>query len=150
MNWTLYYGITLSLQIVGLFVFHRSIRISALSVLPLILMLNCIFQAYYYHSHKEQDFHTAYSAKADINDLEWNRLTEDIVRCHLLAIPLFLPFVCFFTWGKLLSVVLFLVAFVGGSACFRIRNGKAMRDRYRKEEKERQEQQKKEEMGNIS
>ena len=142
-----YYIAMLLLNLLSLILFRNSIHVAYMSLIPLSLLGDSIFQAYYYANHEAKDFKTTYSAKSNITDHEWEQLTRDMINSHLIAIPLYVPFIFFFTWGKMLSFVLFVAAFLGGSIRFRIRHGKEMQERYRQEKRELNEQQKKEEMG---
>lgn len=147
MKWYIYYISMMILNFSGLILFHESIHVAYLSLMPLCLLGNSIFQAYYYANHKAQDFKTTYSEKSNITDQEWEQLTRDMINSHLIAIPLYVPFLFFFSWGKILSFILFVTAFLGGSIRFRIRHGKEMQERYQQEKRALDEQQKKEEMG---
>lgn len=147
MKWILYYITVLVLHFTGLIFFGNSIHMSYLSLVPLCLLGNSVFQAYYYAQHKASDFKTTYSAQSNITDREWAQITRYTVYSHLIAIPLYLPFIFFFSWGKLLSLGLFVASFLGGSVWFRIRHGKDLQGRYDRERNELYEQRKKEEMG---
>ena len=148
MKWSIYYIVSILLNVIVLVVFRQHIHLDWISILPLALMLNSAYQAYYHATdHEERGFHTTYSAKNDITDAEWQQVTKYIVSSHLLMIPLFVPFIFFFSWGKLVSFLLFLIAFVGGGILYRIRHGKELRERYEREQNELHEQQKNEEMG---
>lgn len=147
MKWFVYYIVMLTLNVLSLILFHKSIHMAYLSLIPLCLLVNSIFQAYYHANRQAQEPNTTYSAKSNLTVLEWEQVSRYTIHSHLIFIPLYLPFVFFFSWGKLLSFVLFVAAFLGGSIRFRIRHGKEMQERYRQEKRELNEQQKKEEMG---
>jgi len=64
------------------------------------------------------------------------------------VIPLYLPFILFFPlWGKVMSLILYLAAFAGGNILFRIRHGRVIRERLRREEEEIRRQISREELG---
>lgn len=135
------------LNFLSLILFRKLIHVEYLSLMPLCLFGNSIFQAYYHANRKAQEPNTTYSAKSKLTDLEWEQVTRYTVYSHLIAIPLYWPFVFFFSWGKLLSLVVFVASFLGGSICFRLRHGKEWKERCALENNELSEQQKKEEMG---
>ena len=146
MRWIIYYTVVFVLNVTSLVMFHRYINIIEISVVPILLMLLAIFLAFYYHRNKECE--TTYSVGAGITNAEWDQVTSYTMYCYLISIPLFFPFIWFFSsWIKWLSVLIFLIAFAGGSIVFRIKHGKELRARYDKENLEFQKQKKKEEMG---
>ena len=149
MKWTIYYIVTLALNAASLLLFHEHINISAVSAMPILLLADSIFQAAYYHNHKNKELNTAHSVDTNITDEDWAQVTVYIVYSNLLAIPLFLPFIWFFSWGKLLSFVLFLAAFAGGGIWYRVKHGNELHERHRKESKELEEQRKREELGKF-
>ena len=147
MNWFVYYIALIILNILSLLFFRNSIHMSYLSLIPLCLLGNSMFQAYYYAHHKAQEPNTAYSTESNLTDREWRQISRYSVSSHLIAIPLYFPFVFFFSWGKLLSFVLFVTALLGGSIWFRVRHSKELQERYDQEKNELWEQERKEEMG---
>ena len=147
MKWNIYYTAMVILNFLSLILFRKSIHVEYLSLIPLCLLGNSVFQAYYYANRQAQEPNTTYSAKSNLTDLEWEQVSRYTIRSHLISIPLYLPFVFFFSWGKLLSFVLFVVSFLGGGIMFRIRHGKEWKERCALENDELSEQQKKEEMG---
>ena len=147
MKWFLYYVMMLVLNVLSLILFRKSIHVAYLSLMPLCLLGNSVFQAYYYANRQAQEPNTTYSAKSNLTDLEWEQVSRYTIRSHLISSPLYLPFVFFFSWGKLLSFVLFVVSFLGGGIMFRLRYGKEWKGRCDREKNELCEQKKKEEMG---
>ena len=147
MKWYIYYTAMVILNFLSLILFHKSIHVEYLSLIPLCLLGNSIFQAYYHAHCKIEEPNTTYSAKSNITDREWEQVVRYTVYSYLIVIPLYLPFVFFFSWGKILSLILFAASFLGGSIWFRIRHGKEWKERCALENDELSEQQKKEEMG---
>ena len=121
MSWTIYYIITILLNIIGCAVFRRYIHINVISLLPLFLMLDSAFQAYYYHTTQaEKDFNAAYGIEADVFSQDSERISTYIVKSHLFSLPLFIPFICFFSWGKILSFFVFWATFGGVGIRYRM------------------------------
>ena len=147
MKWYIYYTAMVILNFLSLILFHKSIHVEYLSLIPLCLLGNSIFQAYYHAHRKAQEPNTTYSAKSNITEREWEQVVRYTVYSYLIVIPLYLPFVFFFSWEKILSLILFATSFLGGSVWFRIRHGKEWKERCALEKNELSEQQKKEEMG---
>ena len=142
-----YYSITILANIIAIFIFHKNINISALSIIPLILIALMIFQAYFFKKEKvENGFRTTYGSNLT-NDEEINMLNS--ASTFLLAtIPWIIPFIFFFpSFVKILSVLVYIVGLIGGLILYRIKNKDKIVDRIDVEEKERQEQEKKEELG---
>lgn len=142
-----YYSITILANIIAIFIFHKNINISALSIIPLILIALMIFQAYFFKKEKvENGFRTTYGSNLT-NDEENNMLNSSST--FLLAtIPWIIPFIFFFpSFVKILSVLIYIVGLIGGLILYRIKNKGKIVDRIDVEEKERQEQEKKEELG---
>ena len=143
----IYYCITILANIVAIFIFRKSISISALSILPLFLIALMIFQALFFKNEKvENGFRTAYGS--DLTADEENKLLGSTSSFLFAAIPWMIPFILFFPpFIKILSVFVYILGLVGGPMVFRIKNkGKIIR-RINSEEMERQEQEKKEQLG---
>ena len=147
MKWVIYYIVTLGLNLVGVMVFHDRLNLVFNSVIPLFMIGLSIFQIGYFskHPHKK-DFNT--NNNSDLTEGEWARMTSCMISSYLIFIPLMIPFVWFFSAGvKLLSILVFLLAFTGGMIWYRLRHGKDYQTRFAKENKELEEQQKREELG---
>ena len=143
----IYYCITILANIVAIFIFRKSISISALSILPLFLIALMIFQALFFKNEKvENGFRTAYGS--DLTADEENRMLSYASSFLFAAIPWIIPFLLFFSpIIKVLSVLVYLIGLIGGTITFQIKNkGKIIR-RINSEEMERQEQEKKEQLG---
>ena len=71
-----YYSITILANIIAVFIFHKNINISALSIIPLILIALMIFQAYFFKKEKvENGFRTTY--RSNLTDNEENNMLND-------------------------------------------------------------------------
>ena len=142
-----YYSITILANIIAIFIFHKNINISALSIIPLILIALMIFQAYFFKKEKaENGFRTTYGS--NLTNDEENNMLNSASTFLLATIPWITPFIFFFpSFVKILSVLVYIVGLIGGLILYRIKNKGKIVDRIDVEEKERQEQQKKEELG---
>ena len=142
-----YYSITILANIIAIFIFHKNINISALSIIPLILIALMIFQAYFFKKEKaENGFRTTY--RSNLTDNEENNMLNSASTFLLATIPWITPFIFFFpSFVKILSVLVYIVGLIGGLILYRIKNKDKIVDRIDVEEKERQEQQMKEELG---
>ena len=147
MKWNIYYTAMVILNFLSLILFRKSIHVEYLSLIPLCLLGNSIFQAYYHAHRKTEEPNTTYSAKSNITEREWEQVVRYTVDSHLITIPLYLPFIFFFSWGKILSFVLFVVSFLGGDIMFRLRYGREWKRRCDWEKNELCEQEQKEEVG---
>ena len=143
----IYYCITILANIVAVIVFHKSINISVLSVMPLFLIALMIFQAHIFKNEKvENGFRTAYGS--NLNADEENKLLSSSSSFLFATIPWMIPFILFFpSFVKALSVLVYIVGLVGGLILYRIKNKVKIVNRIDAEEKERQEQEKKEQLG---
>ena len=143
----IYYCITILANITAIFVFYKHINISALSIIPLILIALMIFQAYFFKQEKvENGFRTTY--RSILTDNEENNMLNSASTFLLATIPWMIPFIFFFpSFVKILSVLVYIVGLIGGLILYRIKNKGKIVDRIDVEEKERQEQQMKEELG---
>ena len=142
-----YYSITILANIIAIFIFHKNINISALSIIPLILITLMIFQAYFFKKEKvENGFRTTYGS--NLTNDEENNMLNSTSTFLLATIPWMIPFIFFFpSFVKVLSVLAYIVGLIGGLILYRIKNKGKIVDRIDVEEKERQEQQMKEELG---
>ena len=143
----IYYCITILANIAAIFIFHKNINISALSIIPLFLIALMIFQAYFFKKEKvENGFRTTY--RSNLTDNEENNMLNSASTFLLATIPWITPFIFFFpSFVKILSVLVYIVGLIGGLILYRIKNKGKIVDRIDVEEKERQEQQMKEELG---
>ena len=142
-----YYSITILANIIAIFIFHKNINISALSIIPLILIALMIFQAYFFKKEKvENGFRTTYGS--NLTNDEENNMLNSTSTFLLATIPWIIPFILFFpSFVKILSVLVYIVGLIGSLILYRIKNKGKIVDRIDVEEKERQEQQMKEELG---
>ena len=142
-----YYSITILANIIAIFIFHKNINISALSIIPLILIALMIFQAYFFKKEKvENGFRTTYGSNLSNN--EENNMLNSASTFLLATIPWIIPFIFFFpSFVKILSVLIYIVGLIGGLILYRIKNKGKIVDRIDVEEKERQEQEKREQLG---
>ena len=143
----IYYSITILANIIAIFIFHKNINISALSIIPLILIALMIFQAYFFKKEKvENGFRTTY--RSNLTDNEENNMLNSASTFLLATIPWITPFIFFFpSFVKILSVLVYIVGLIGGLILYRIKNKGKIVDRIDVEEKERQEQEKREQLG---
>lgn len=142
-----YYSITILVNIIAIFIFHENINISALSIIPLILIALMIFQAYFFKKEKvENGFRTTYGS--NLSNDEENNMLNSTSTFLLATIPWMIPFIFFFpSFVKILSVLVYIVGLIGGLILYRIKNKGKIVDRIDVEEKERQRQEKKEQLG---
>ena len=143
----IYYCITILANIVATIVFHKSINISVLSAMPLFLIALMIFQAHIFKNEKvENGFRTAYGSNLTAD--EENKILDSGSTFLFATIPWIIPFIFFFpSFVKILSVLVYIIGLIGGLILYRIKNKGKIVDRIDVEEKERQEQQMKEELG---
>ena len=144
----IYYLIAIAANMIAIVAFHKSINISALSILPLVFIALMLFQAALFKKVKtENGFRTAYGSP--FTATEENGMTDFASTALHAAIPLMIPFIFFFPSAikVLSSFVIYALAFATGLFIYRIKNKDVIKDRFDKEETERHEQEKKESMG---
>ena len=143
----IYYCITILANIAAIPIFFEYVNISALSIVPLFLIALMIFQALLFKNEKvENGFRTAYSSNLTAD--EENKLLSSGSSFLFATIPWMIPFVLFFTAiVKVLSILVYIIGLVGGLILYRIKNKGKIVNRIDAEEKERQEQEKKEQLG---
>ena len=143
----IYYYITIIANIVASIVFHKSINVTGLSVMPLFLIALMIFQALIFKNEKvENGFRTAYGSNLTAD--EENKLLSSGSSFLFATIPWMIPFVLFFpAIVKVLSILVYIIGLVGGLILYRIKNKGKIVNRINAEEKERQEQEKREQLG---
>ena len=142
-----YYCITILANIAAIPIFFEYINISALSIVPLFLIALMIFQALLFKNEKvENGFRTAYGSNLTAD--EENKLLSSGSSFLFATIPWMIPFVLFFpAIVKVLSILVYIIGLVGGLILYRIKNKGKIVNRIDAEEKERQEQEKKEQLG---
>lgn len=143
----IYYCITIIANIVAAIVFYKNINVTVLSVMPLLLNALMIFQALLFKNEKvENGFRTAYGSNLTAD--EENKMPDSGSSFLLATIPWMIPFILFFpSIVKVLSILAYFVGLVGGLILYRIKNKGKIVNRIDAEEKERQEQEKKEQLG---
>lgn len=143
----IYYCATILANIAAIFLFYKNINISVLSIVPLFLIVLMIFQAHFFKSEKtENGFRTAYSSNLTAD--EENKMLDSGSSFLFATIPWMIPFVLFFpSIVKALSILVYIIGLVGGLILYRIKNKGRIVNRMDVEEKERQEQEKKEQLG---
>ncbi|MBQ3013925.1 MAG: hypothetical protein IJD75_02145 [Clostridia bacterium] len=135
-------------NMIAIALFHKSIQINALSVLPIVFIALMFFQAALFKKVKiENGFRTAYASPFTAE--EENGMVDFASTALHAAIPLMIPFIFFFPSAVkvLASFIVYALAFAVGLFTYRIKNKDAIKDRFDKEETERREQEKKESMG---
>jgi len=142
----IYYCITFLANIAAIPIFFEYINISALSIVPLFLIALMIFQAPLFKNEKvENGFRTAYGSNLTAD--EENKLLSSGSSFLFATIPWMIPFVLFFpAIVKVLSILVYIIGLVGGLILYRIKNKGKIVNRIDAEEKERQEQEKKEQL----
>ncbi len=143
----LYYIIVLAAEIVCAIVFRARLNITAMSVLPLFLIALSTYQAIFFNRYRRpEDFNAVYYS--ELTDAEFEKMSVCVRDAYIFSVPLYLPFVLFFSsWVKLLSMILFMASVAGGAIYFRLRYGRELHARYDKEKKELDEQKRREELG---
>ena len=143
----IYYCITIIANIVAAIVFYKNINVTVLSVMPLFLIALMIFQALLFKNEKvENGFRTAYGSNLTAD--EENKMLDSGSSFLLATISWMIPFILFFpSIVKVLSILVYFVGLVGGLILYRIKNKGRIIYRMDAEEKERQEQEKKEQLG---
>ena len=135
-------------NIIAIAVFHKSIQINALSVLPIVFIALMLFQAALFKKVKvENGFRTAYCSPFTAE--EENGMIGFASTALYAAVPLMIPFIFFFPSAVkvLSSFIVYALAFAVGLFTYRIKNKDVIKGRFDKEETERREQEKKESMG---
>ena len=143
----IYYCITILANIAAIPIFFEYVNISALSLVPLFLIALMIFQALLFKNEKvENGFRTAYGSNLTAD--EENKLLSSGSSFLFATIPWMIPFVLFFpAIVKVLSILVYIIGLVGGLILYRVKNKGKTVNRIDAEEKERQEQEKKEQLG---
>ena len=143
----IYYCVTIIANIVAIFVFYKSINIDGLSLIPLCLIALMFFQAILFKNEKvENNSRTAYGSNLTTD--EENKMLFSGSTFLLATIPWMIPFVFFFpSFVKVLSILIYIIGLVGGLVLYRVKNKGKIERRTKDEELQRQEQEKKEQLG---
>ena len=143
----IYYCITILANIVTIPIFYEYINNSALSIVPLFQIALMIFQALFFKNEKiENGFRTAYGSNLTAD--EENKMLSNGSSFLFATIPWMIPFVLFFpAIVKVLSILVYIIGLVGGLILYRVKNKGEIVNRINAEEKERQEQEKREQLG---
>ena len=146
-NMLVYYLITIITNVLLTTIFYKNINITLLSVLPLALIILMLFQGITFKKEKiENGFKTNYGSKLTTD--EENELLNSVSTFLFASIPWMIPFIIFFpSFIKSFSVIIYLIGFLGGFIFYRIKSKNEISTRIESEEKERQEQEKKEQLG---
>lgn len=140
------------MNVILVIAFQNSLNITALSVLPLFLMLLMFFQIALLKPGENYDFagDTAYSFGGVV------RLTQEeqakqylyLKSAFLLCAPFELPLVLFLpSYWKLLGVIPYILAYIVGAIVFKAKIGKQIQIRIEAEKRKLEEQIEKEELG---
>lgn len=151
MKYVIYYSVTTIVNIIIAVVFKKHILLSELSFVPAFLLLLSVFEAVYFNNSRERsDFDTNYSLESyRLTNKEWTVFTKYMMNGFLLSIPLYIPFIIFFAWLKLISTLIFLFCFVLSPAAYKLRYRKQLQTHKLKEKPELERQKAKEEMGYL-
>ena len=148
----LYYSIQLAINAILLVAFTSGINLHFLSILPAFLLVLMIFQAFLFKSSGNDDssFDTAYSVgdTVRLTNKEQSKLYS-YMKCSFLTLaPFELPIIFFLpTYWKFVAFIPYILAYLVGSICFKIKVGKSINARAKAEANELKEQIKKEELG---
>ena len=143
----IYYCIAIIANVVAIIAFYKNINITGLSIVPIFLIALMIFQALMFkHEKVENGFRTKYGSNLTAD--EENAMQSVGSKFLYATIPWMIPFIVFFPSPiKLISVLVYIIGFIGGSVLYVLKNKNKITDRMSAEEKERQEQEKKEQLG---
>ena len=142
MLWLFYYITTGILPIV----FCKHIHITTLSAVPLFCMILSLFLTFLWHSNTEKEENYPLPDAETLTDIEYKALANCCHLAHRLFLPLHIPLLLLFSNGvKFLSLLLFTISLIAGPLIFRIRYGKDLRTRLKKEQEDKKIQMSKEE-----
>lgn len=143
----IYYCFAIIANVVAIIAFYKNINITGLSIVPIFLIALMIFQALMFkHEKVENGFRTKYGSNLTAD--EENAMQSVGSKFLYATIPWMIPFIVFFSSPiKLISVLVYIIGFIGGSVLYVLKNKNKITDRMSAEEKERQEQEKKEQLG---
>ena len=135
------------LNILAAVIFFEYINITAISIVPIFILILMLFQAFLFYNSKENEFNTTYSVRSELNQTEENTLFYYNANSMLICVPLLLPFILFFSSGiKFICLTIYLLGY-SGALVFRIKNKDKLNNRIHSEENELKIQQSKEELG---
>ena len=150
MGWIIYYIATIAINITCVIAFRKHININLESIIPVVMIGLSIFEAAYLANDDNFDKNTMYTSQNSLDDNEKGKMFLCLRRAFLVTIPLFIPFIFFFSkWVKILSVLVMFLALIGGGLYFRIKHGNKVKHRWTGESEELKEQKQKEEMGKF-
>ena len=143
----IYYGIIIIANVIAAIAFYKNINITRLSILPLFLIALMSFQALMFkHEKVENGFRTNYGSNLTAD--EENAMLQSGSTFLLATIPWMIPFVIFLpSPAKALSILVYMIGLIGGLALYRLKRKGTIISRMNTEEKERQKQEKKEQLG---
>lgn len=143
----IYYCIMIFINVIFSIIFRNYINITYLSLIPLFFIGLMVFQIVFFKTHKiENGFKTNYGSNFTAE--EENEMQKNVANFILVIIPFMIPFIFFFpSFVKVLSIMLYIVSLLGGIIIFRFKNKDIIVSRADREEKERIEQEKKEQLG---
>ena len=121
---SVYYGIAVTANIAAIFILHKNINVSEVSVIPIFLIVLMIFQARLLIGERvENGFRTAYgSSLTSEEDNIMRNISSEFLKA---TIPWIIPFVFFFSsLIKTASILIYLIGMVGGPLLFRMKKGK--------------------------
>lgn len=143
----IYYCVTIIVNIISIIVFYENVNISGLSIIPVLLIALMIFQAFMFKNEKIENGFRIKSA-SNLTASEENGMLNSGSVFLFAMIPWMVPFVFFFSsLIKILSILVYVIGLIGGFAIYRLKNKEKISERMTSEEKERQEQEKKEQLG---
>lgn len=148
----IYYGCHIILNIAFLSVFSSNIQFHVLSLVPIFLIALMLFQISFFEENMENDSDgdTAYSVGNTI------KFTKEEQACQLaylkysflICVPFEFPLIYFMSsYWKILGVLLYFLAHIIGGVVFKVKYGKAIRERINMEKKDLEEQMRREELG---
>ena len=144
MKFLIYYCTVILGWVVALFFLIDHLNVTAMSVVPIILIALSSFQASLFKNEQGNAYGSNY------NEEEKAGLTRYMSVALKLSIPWHIPFVCFFDSGfKLISVIVYLLGMFGGTLVYVLKNGRKVRIRLNKEAEEAKKQSENEELGRI-
>ena len=146
MLWFFYYLTAIILPVV----FYKHIHITSLSVIPLFCMILSLFLAFFWHGNTEKEENYPMPNTETLTNTEYKALAKYCNMAHRLFVPLHVPLLLLFSNGvKLLSLLLFMISLIAGPLMFRIRYGKQLSVRLKKEQEDKKIQMQKEEQGKL-
>lgn len=144
MKMVIYYCTVILGWVVALFILIDHLNVTAMSVVPIILIALSSFQASLFKNEQGNTYGSNY------NEEEKTGLTRYMSVALKLSIPWHIPFVCFFDSGfKLISVIVYLLGMFGGTLVYVLKNGRKVQTRLNKEAEEAKKQSENEELGRI-